>query len=56
MPEHKKSSFCGNDCCVEVLIEADVVFVRDSDGDYVCFDKREWREFIKGVKAGEFDV
>lgn len=51
----KKSSYCGSNACVEVKIEGDNVFIKDSDGDYVIFNIAEWRAFIAGVKEGEFD-
>ena len=54
--DFRKSSFCANNACVEVKFEDDVVFVRDSDGDYVLFSRDEWKVFIAGVKQGEFDI
>jgi Domain of unknown function (DUF397) len=57
--EYRTSSFCGDASCVEVasLPNGDV-FVRDSKNRASAphrFDSREWQEFVRGVKAGEFD-
>ncbi len=43
---------------VEVKIDEarDTVTVRDSFGESVEFTGAEWREFLAGVRAGEFDV
>jgi hypothetical protein len=44
---------------VEVLIDESIVGVRDSNFPAVSiirFTHEEWREFVKGVKAGEFDL
>jgi Domain of unknown function (DUF397). len=54
-----RSSQCDTGACVEVAIPAgqDLVVVRSSQsGDSVVFTKFEWEAFIKGAKAGEFDV
>ena len=51
--------FDGNSNCVEVAIIADVVGVRDSKNrkqSPLRFSRSEWIAFIKGVKAGEFDM
>lgn len=51
--------FDGNSNCVEVAIVADAVGVRDSKNRTQAtlqFTHNEWIAFIKGVKAGEFDV
>jgi hypothetical protein len=45
--------------CVEVRIGVDEVHVRDSKDRYgpvLCFTHSEWRAFLAGVRAGEFDV
>jgi hypothetical protein len=58
----KRSSFCKADSplCVEVALPettARPVIVRNSDtGDLVTFTHAEWRTFVAGVKAGEFDL
>jgi hypothetical protein len=53
------SSFCGASSCVEVasLPNGDV-YLRDSknrDAGPHRFDAQEWHDFVRGVKAGEFD-
>jgi hypothetical protein len=46
--------------CVEVTqLPAAVVAVRDSkdpDGPELAFSHADWRAFVAGVKAGEFDL
>jgi hypothetical protein len=60
--EFVKSSFCGHPGCVEVDLADDGgnILVRDSKlgdgGGALSFTKGEWIAFIKGVKAGEFDL
>ena len=60
----RKSSFSqygdGNtQHCVEVRRTDDVVLVRDSknrDGGTLTFTQDEWKAFVQGVNAGEFNV
>jgi hypothetical protein len=45
--------------CVEVAIKPGIIGVRDSknrDGAVLVFNRIEWDAFLKGVKAGEFDL
>jgi hypothetical protein len=53
------SSFCSLGSCVEVgPTPGGGVLVRDSknrDQQPLMFDAEEWRAFVAGVKAGEFD-
>jgi len=45
--------------CVEVSIRPNGVVVRDSKnplGPQLYFTKQEWRVFLLGVRANEFDV
>lgn len=45
--------------CVEVAHKGRVIRVRNSktpNGKAISFNKGEWSSFIKGVKAGEFDL
>lgn len=45
--------------CVEVAAVPGVTAVRDTrnrDLAILAFRSREWRAFIKGVRAGEFDI
>lgn len=57
----KKSSFCKADdpMCVEVnMSDGEFVLVRDNmePRALAMYTKAEWDAFIKGVKAGEFDL
>ena len=53
--EWSTSSSCSIDSCVEVQVVIDGVQVRDTTGRVVTFSHDEWRAFLLGVKAGEFD-
>lgn len=56
IPEFRSS--CESGTCVEVGTGA-VVSVRDSknpDGPVLTFTRKEWIEFVRGVKAGMFDI
>lgn len=59
---HKSSFSCGNGNCVEMsncTCEGTNILVRDSkdkDGPVLTFTPGEWEAFVKGVKAGEFDL
>ena len=53
------SSFCNSISCVEVARIGDRFLVRstqDPDRPPLVFDADEWRVFLLGVKAGEFDL
>jgi hypothetical protein len=57
----RKSSFSGssNSNCVEVGFVLPEVLMRDSkhrDGPVLHFTIDEWKAFLAGVKAGEFDL
>lgn len=55
----KRSSFCADSSCVEVAQVNELVFVRASylsDNGSLAFTRKEWRAFIDGAKAGEFDL
>lgn len=62
-----KSSFSADDgCCVEVLFSDQLIRLRDSkyqrrgqnalDEPFLSYTPAEWDTFIRGVKAGEFDI
>jgi hypothetical protein len=61
-----KSSFSGAGNCVDVEIKrnnkgvVDRVSVSDTkmglNGPALIFNRDEWGAFVKGVKAGEFDL
>lgn len=47
----------GGGACVEVA-KAEIMLVRDSknpDGPVLIYFMTEWQEFVRRVKAGEFD-
>ena len=52
-----KSSFSGSYGCVGVKKEDDKIFVTNTktQNNTVEFTPYEWKCFIEGVKAGEFD-
>jgi len=60
--EWRKSKSCPNNAtCVEVFVspKTGLVGVRDGsepEAGALWFTPAEWRAFIDGVKAGEFDV
>ena len=52
----KRSQAAGN--CVEVADVPDGVYVRDSknpEGAWLSFDAGSWRDFVAGVRDGQFD-
>jgi len=53
----RKARACANTECVEVAALADGVAVRGSRAPdlVLTFTQAEWREFLRGVKAGDFD-
>jgi hypothetical protein len=54
----RKSTFSGTNGCVEVAFVQGQVAVRDSKqrgGPVLVFTAHEWRAFLSGVRAGEFD-
>ena len=55
----KSSRSSGNGNCVEVAVVDEVVAVRDTkdrSGPMLVFTPAEWRAFVAGAKAGEFDL
>ncbi|GAA2643932.1 DUF397 domain-containing protein [Paractinoplanes durhamensis] len=55
----KTSSYCTNSTCVQVGMTEDSVAIRDSkdlDQRPLKYTRDEWRQFIAGVKDGEFDL
>jgi len=55
--EFLKSSFSGNYGCVGVMRKNDTIMVTNtkSKNKIVEFTPYEWKCFLRGVKAGEFD-
>lgn len=59
MKNFKKSSFCEKGkCCIEVAVDKDMVFIRNSKNPatVIQYTLQEWKDFIKGVKSNEFDM
>ncbi|MCX6466218.1 MAG: DUF397 domain-containing protein [Pseudonocardiales bacterium] len=60
MTAYRTSSFCGANGCVEVAFSPDgslrIRSSRDTEGTTLIFSAAEWLAFIRGVKAGEFDL
>ena len=54
-----KSSFCSTeqltDQCVEAIRVDEYVYLKDPRGSVVNYTPDEFRVFLDGVKAGEFD-
>jgi hypothetical protein len=58
-PTWRKSSASGSGDCVEVALAEGFVLVRDSKkrrAHVLEFTSSEWRAFLSGVRAGEFDI
>jgi len=58
LPWRKATISVGNGACVEVAPYREMVAVRDSkdpDGPVLAYTQAEWRAFLHGAKAGEFD-
>jgi hypothetical protein len=54
----RKSTWSGAGNCVEVANQGSDRLVRhskDPDGSVLVFTKDEWKAFLAGAKAGEFD-
>lgn len=57
-PAWRKASFCQSGECVEVAEVDGMIVLRDSkrpDGSVLHYTADEWRFFVHGIKAGEFD-
>jgi hypothetical protein len=57
--EWRTSTLCSSAGCVEVGFSQDMVGVRDSkdpSSPVLAFDAETWREFVAGVRQGEFDI
>lgn len=59
-PHFRRSSFCQSSGCVEVaVLDDDQVAVRNSAEPGrrpQVYSAVEWRDFVAGVKDGQFDV
>ena len=62
-PNWRKTSFCASNECVEVARLNGMIVLRSTNGPRgismgarrVQYTAEEWRSFVLGVKAGEFD-
>jgi hypothetical protein len=57
-PFWRRASFCQNSECVEVAERDGMIVLRSSkqsDGSVLQYTAEEWRSFVQGIKAGEFD-
>jgi hypothetical protein len=55
----RKSSYSAANGCVEVAPLDNYVAVRDSkdrNANFLVFTRFEWRDFLQGIYAGEFDM
>ncbi|GIJ47580.1 hypothetical protein Val02_44660 [Virgisporangium aliadipatigenens] len=59
-PAWKKSTKCSSGGCVEVAPAPSAQLVRDSklldESPILVFAEARWREFVAGVKDGQFDL
>jgi hypothetical protein len=54
----RKASFCASGECIEVMQQEEMIVLCDSKnprGRVLRYTAEEWRSFVRGVKAGEFD-
>ncbi len=57
--QYHVSTSCSGGTCIGVALTEDAVTVADHadpDGAVLRFGLDEWRAFLAGVKAGEFDL
>ncbi len=57
-PAWRAARRCDGGECVEIGTLGEFVLVRstgDADGIYVTLGREEWREFVAGIKDGDFD-
>jgi Domain of unknown function (DUF397) len=58
-PSWRRASRCASSGCVEFAQIGNDIALRDSktvDSPVLTYNRDEWRTFVAGVKAGEFDV
>ena len=56
--EWRRSKFCASGACVEVAFVEDMVALRDGKDparNPIQFTRVQWEEFVRAVKAAEFD-
>jgi hypothetical protein len=53
----QRARFCSTGECVEVARDGDAIVIRDSRDPalHLRYSRQEWRAFVLGVKAGDFD-
>lgn len=59
MPVSWNSGPCETNACVGVAVGTEAVVVWDTKSEntgILTFSREEWAEFIKRVKAGEYDL
>ena len=59
LPRWRRSTRCEAVACVEVAVIDGAIAMRDSkvvEGHLLCFSVSAWREFLTGVRAGEFEA
>jgi Domain of unknown function (DUF397) len=58
VPVFRTSTFSSSGNCVEVALGAQIVVRHSSQRDdtTLTFTPGEWEAFIRGVKAGQFDL
>jgi hypothetical protein len=55
--EWRRSSRCGNGACLAFAADSEAVYVRDlkqDDGPVLWLSHAAWRDFIIGIKGGQF--
>jgi predicted secreted Zn-dependent protease len=53
----RRSSECTDSSCVEVAMDGELVFLRNStrsEGVALRFTREEWEVFVAGIRRGEF--
>jgi hypothetical protein len=58
-PAWRRASFCQTGECVEVAAQGGMVVMRNSShpgSGYLLYTTEEFSSFVRGVKAGEFDL
>jgi hypothetical protein len=54
----RRASFCASNECIEVAPHNNMIVMRNSReprGQVLRYTAEEWRSFVRGIKAGEFD-
>lgn len=58
-PVWRTSSRCGNGNCVAISTNGHCVLMRDTKdpaSPILTFGRAQWRDFLAGIKANEFDM